>query len=45
MLRREMSEKGQDETKLPADVKVGFMVKTGKLRTKLLLSPTLQTFG
>ena len=34
---------GQDETKSSADVKVGFMAKTGNLREKLLLSPTLQT--
>ncbi|GBF25545.1 hypothetical protein MnTg02_00577 [bacterium MnTg02] len=34
---------GQDETKLLVDVKVSFMAKTGNLRAKLLLSPTLQT--
>jgi len=38
-----MSAVGQDETKLLVDVKVGFMAKTGNLREKLLLSPTLQT--
>ena len=34
---------GQYETKLPVEVKVDFMAKTGNLRAKLLLDPTLQT--
>jgi len=34
---------GQDGTKSPVDVKVGFMATTGNFKAKLLLSPTLQT--